>query len=203
MFNHFLKINHHTCLYRNLLAAEVFDAVTSPKVLSGLATLPLTKLEHQSLDGVQRKMFRLIVGWVGLPDEDWSETMSQMNRRMPFATATHKCKPWSCQVFKNNFRVATKIFHLRNSWAAATTQWNPTSGWQQTSSNEPKRRQGRPSKRWDDNFESFANHYFQVPWGLNGHSGKMHVYSLAALKDREDSDGQKKKKFRNPIFGHL
>ena len=136
---------------------KFFDAATSPKVLSGLATLPLTKLKHQSLDGVQRKMFRLIVGWVGLPDEDWSDTMSQMNRRMSFATATDKCKPWSCQVFKKHFRVATKIFHLRNSWPAATTQWNPTSEWQQTSSNEPKRRQGRPSKRWDDNFESFAN----------------------------------------------
>ena len=159
---------------------KFFDAATSPKVLSGLATLPLTKLEHQSLDGVQRKMFRLIVGWVGLPDEDWSDTMSQMNRRMSFATATDKCKPWSCQVFKKHSRVATKIFHLRNSWLAATTQWNPTSEWQQTSSNEPKRRQGRPSKRWDDNFESFANHYFQVPWGLNGRSWKMHVYSLAA-----------------------
>lgn len=162
------------------LRFKLFAAVISPAIWFGLATLLLDKSENFPVNKFQRKMFRLIVGWVGLPDEDWSDTMSQMNRRMSFATATDKCKPWSCQVFKKHSRVATKIFHLRNSWPAATTQWNPTSEWQQTSSNEPKRRQGRPSKRWDDNIESFANHYFQVPWGLNGRSWKMHVYSLAA-----------------------
>ena len=49
--------------------------------------------------------------------------------------------------------IATKIFNSRNSWAAATSEWNPTSEWQQNLSFEPKRRQGRPSKQWDDNLK--------------------------------------------------
>ena len=32
-----------------------------------------------------------------LTDENWSETMFRMNRKMPFAMAPHECKPWSCQ----------------------------------------------------------------------------------------------------------
>ena len=71
---------------------KLFDAVVSPAVLFGLTTLPLTSLDNigTSIAGqTTPKMFGLIVGWVRQPDEDWSETMSRMHRRLPFAMATY------------------------------------------------------------------------------------------------------------------
>ena len=90
--------------------------------------------------------------------------LSRMNKRIAFAMTIWECKPWSWQIFSKQFRVATKIFDQQNSWAAATSTWTPTNEWQQIFSTEPKRRQGRPSKRWDDNVEKFAMNYFRMSW---------------------------------------
>ena len=51
----------------------------------------------------QRKMFRLIVGWARHDGEDWSDTMSRMNRRIVFAMSIRECKPWFSQIFKKQF----------------------------------------------------------------------------------------------------
>ena len=133
--------------------------------LQNLTTLPLPKSDYHTVDKLQRKMLRLIVGWIRHDGEDWSDTMSRMNRRIAFAMTIWECKPWSWQIFSKQFRVATKIFDQQNSWAAATSTWTPTNEWQQNFSTEPKRRQGRPSKRWDDNVEKFAMNYFRMSWG--------------------------------------
>jgi hypothetical protein len=154
--------NKHIALKLRL---QLFDAVVSPTILFGLATLPLTKSDYHTVDKLQRKMLRLIVGWIRHDGEDWSDTMSRMNRRIAFAMTIWECKPWSWQIFSKQFRVATKIFDQQNSWAAATSTWTPTNEWQQNFSTEPKRRQGRPSKRWDDNLEKFAMNYFRMSWG--------------------------------------
>ena len=136
--------NKHIALKLRL---QLFDAVVSPTILFGLATLPLTKSDYHTVAKLQRKMFRLIVGWIRHDGEDWSDTMSRMNRRIVFAMTIWECKPWFWQIFSKQFRVATKIFDQQNSWAAATSTWTPTNEWQQNVSTEPKRRQGRPSTR--------------------------------------------------------
>ena len=64
---------------------------------------------------------------------------------------------------------------------AATSEWNPTSDWQQNFSHEPKRRKGRPSKRWDDNLQKIAIHYFRASWATAAQVGPElpfleHVY---------------------------
>ena len=153
--------NKHIALKLRL---QLFDAVVAPTILFGLATLPLTKSDYHTVDKLQRKMLRLIVGWIRHDGEDWSDTMSRMNRRIAFAMTIWECKPWSWQIFSKQFRVATKIFDQQSSWAAATSTWTPTNEWQQNFSTEPKRRQGRPSKRWDDNLEKFAMNYFRMSW---------------------------------------
>ena len=88
----------------------------------------------------------------------------RMNKRIAFAMTIWECKPWSWQIFSKQFRVATKIFDQQNSWTAATSTWTPTNEWQQHFSTEPKRRQGRPSKRRDDNVEKYAMNYFRMSW---------------------------------------
>ena len=47
-----------------VLRLKVFDAVMSPAMLFGPATLPLTKVCLQKLGVVQRRTLRCIVGWV-------------------------------------------------------------------------------------------------------------------------------------------
>ena len=146
------------------LRLRQFDAVVFPTILFGLATLPWTKSDYHTVDKLQRKMLRLIVGWIRHDGEDWFDTMSRMNRRIAFAMIICECKPWSWQIFSKQFRVATKIFDQQNSWTAATSTWTPTNEWQQHFSTEPKRRQGRPSKRRDDNVEKYAMNYFRMSW---------------------------------------
>lgn len=52
------------------------DAVVSPTVPFGLPTLPLTKLpltktEYETLNKLQHKILRLVVGWARHAGEDW------------------------------------------------------------------------------------------------------------------------------------
>ena len=59
-YKHIL-LNKHVSL---VLRLKLFDAVVSPAMLFGLATLPLTKGCLQKLGVVQRRMLRSIVGWI-------------------------------------------------------------------------------------------------------------------------------------------
>ena len=85
------------------LRFKLFAAVISPAIWFGLATLLLDKSENFPVNKFQRKMFRLIVGWARHDGEDWSDTMSRMNRRIVFAMSIRECKPWFSQIFKKQF----------------------------------------------------------------------------------------------------
>ena len=52
------------------LRLRLFDAICSPTILYGSAVLPLGLKQRQSLDILQRKMLRLMVGWRRLPGEE-------------------------------------------------------------------------------------------------------------------------------------
>ena len=55
------------------LRLKYFDAIISPTVLFGLASLPLTTF-HKRIDVVQRRMIRAIVGWVAVDKFEIGET---------------------------------------------------------------------------------------------------------------------------------
>jgi hypothetical protein len=63
------------------LKLKRFDSVVSPTAMFGLAILPLTKVQIDKLDVVQRRMLRSIVGWVRTHNEQWQDTMRRMNGR--------------------------------------------------------------------------------------------------------------------------
>ena len=66
-----ILLNKHVSL---VLRLKLFDAVVSPAMLFGLATLPLTKGCLQKLGVVQRRMLRSIVGWVRIHDDlNWRD----------------------------------------------------------------------------------------------------------------------------------
>ena len=62
------KLHQHRRWLINLevlarLRLHLFDAVCSPTILFGSAVLPLNLKQRQSLDILQNKMLRLMVGW--------------------------------------------------------------------------------------------------------------------------------------------
>ena len=76
------------------LRLRLFDAICSPTILFGSAVLPLGLKQRQSLDILQRKMLRLMVGWRRLPGEEWSTTMARMNVRVKKACDQYPIGSW-------------------------------------------------------------------------------------------------------------
>jgi len=79
-----------------------FEIVT-PAMIFNLHTLALTKVQLKSIDVLQRKMLRSIVGWVRLNGEDWCDTMRRMNHRLSVASELFPIPPWTEQLAKRKF----------------------------------------------------------------------------------------------------
>ena len=60
------------------LRLRLLDAVVTPSALYGLSTAPLTATALERLGVAQRKMLRLMVGYVKFTDDSWDD----MHRRM-------------------------------------------------------------------------------------------------------------------------
>ena len=81
-YKHIL-LNKHVSL---VLRLKLFEAMVSPAMPFGLATLPLTKGCLQKLGVVQTRMFRSIVVWVRIHDDlTWRDIMVQMNHKLAIA----------------------------------------------------------------------------------------------------------------------
>ena len=93
-----ILLNKHVSL---VLRLKLFDAVVSPAMLFGLATLPLTKGCLQKLGVVQRRMLRSIVGWVRIPDDlSWRDIMVQMNHKLAIAKILFPMEGWEDRLFR-------------------------------------------------------------------------------------------------------
>eukprot|EP00435_Cladocopium_sp_Y103_P027156 s884_g6.t1 len=97
-------LNKHVSLKLRL---NFFDHVVSPTAMFGIATLPLTKVQIQKLDVVQRRMLRSIVGWGRMTDESWQDTMRRMNSRLDFAVTLHPVRKWLERFFSASFTANT------------------------------------------------------------------------------------------------
>ena len=61
---------------------RLFDACVTPCVMYGIGACTCTAQHRAVLDRTQRRMLRLVVGWVRVPDEAWRDTMVRMNSRV-------------------------------------------------------------------------------------------------------------------------
>ena len=96
-------------------------------MIFSLHTLALTKVQVESIDVLQRKMLRSIVGWVRLNGEDWSDTMRRMNHRLSVAFELFPIPPWTEQLAKRQFLFAAKIAS-EQSWSSIAGHWTCTTG---------------------------------------------------------------------------
>ena len=91
-----------------------------------------------------------IVGWAPLVDNDWHALMQKMNKKLENAQQIYNVRPWTERLLVGKFRFAAKIASAVNSWASITSEWYPYQSWKMNYCVEPRRRIGRPAKRWDD-----------------------------------------------------
>ena len=128
---------------------------------SVLHTLALAKVQLESINVLQRKMLRSIVGWVRVNGEDWSETMRRMNHRLSVALELFPIPPWTEQLAKRQFQFAAKIAS-EQSWSSIAGHWICTTGWQANFDNMPSRKRGRPLVKWDDKLSHLTHQFFPL-----------------------------------------
>ena len=113
---------------------------------------------------MKSRVLRSIVGWAPLVDNDWHELMQKMSRKLKNAQQIFHVRSWIERLLVGRFRFAAKIASGINFWASITSEWYPYQRWQMNCCVEPRRRIGRPVKRWDDQMQSFAQEIFHSSW---------------------------------------
>ena len=122
-------------------------------------------LESTSTTRSGEKPYATFNCWMGtLVDNDWHELMQKMNRKLENAQQIFNVRSWIERLLVGRFRSAAKIASGMNSWASITSEWYPYQMWQMNYCVEPRRRIGRPAKRWDDQMQSFAKEIFHSSW---------------------------------------
>ena len=131
-----------------VLRLKLFDAVVSPAMLFGPATLPLTKGCLQKLGVVQTRMLRSIIGWVRSHDDlSWRDIMVQMNHKLVIAKTLFPMERWEDRLFRSKLRLAHRIAHSPERWPAKSVSWNPLTNRESNFVFKPHRKRGRPSTR--------------------------------------------------------
>lgn len=134
---------------------RLFATVVSPCVLFGLAACALTTVQVESIDTVQRRMLRLIVGWVRTGDEPWADTMRRMRDRVARAMSIFPIEAWSAQLARRKFKMAGRFMARGQDWPSIIVLWDPKS-----TNPMACRSRGRPQRRWDDDFHEFTSACF-------------------------------------------
>ena len=137
---------------------RLFQSCISPTVLFGLTSSPLTSLQMQELDVVQRRMLRIIVGWHRIADEDWESTMSRMKAKIITALMYFPLESWSQQLMRHQFKLGLHCMNNVHDWPSMIIRWHP-----EHTCNTAYRTRGRPCKRWDDNLSQFSHEKFHDP----------------------------------------
>ena len=128
-----------------------FQSVITPTILYGLPACALTAQEMESLDILQRKMLRRIVGWVHVEPEEWCETMRRMRTRVDAALRLYPMEAWSGELLRRQFRMVCRFSRRSDEWAMRVSRWSPSH-----TNVGAHRGRGRPTVRWDDRLNVFA-----------------------------------------------
>ena len=117
----------------------------------GLSACALTAQQVESLDILQRKMLRKIVGWSRGEGEEWCETMRHMRARVDSALHVYPVEEWSKQFWRRQFCMACRLSNRSDEWAMRASRRNPP-----VTLISARRLRGGPATRWDDRLNIFA-----------------------------------------------
>ena len=107
-----------------------------------------------SLDVIQRKMLRNMVGWTRYETEQWSDTMRRMREKVHSALQIFPIDNWTEQLMRRQFRMVCRFSQI-NEWAMRVSRWHPPSFYMSA-----HRNRGRPSHRWDNLLNDFVGTVF-------------------------------------------
>ena len=147
-------LNRHVSLAKRL---KFFDMCVSPAVLFALVSFPLTRGQVESLDILQRKMLRSIVGWRRIDGEPWDETMRRMRDRIESGHQLHKWQLWSHRFFRDQWRFAVHLLAKMSQWMIT---YNCSPCFDERGMYVPHRDVGRPRIKWDDHIKAFFHYSF-------------------------------------------
>ena len=146
------------CLFRHALVDKhvdiklrlrLLDAVVTPCALYGLTTAPLTKQDVEQLAVTQRKMIRLIVGYVKLPSDSWEDMYRRMRTRVDRALEKHQIRMWADTLQKNREQLSRQLSAgERCTLTCKIANWNPTAIRDEKLTSHPSRGRGRPLVAW-------------------------------------------------------
>ena len=110
-------------------------------------------------------MLRSIVGWVRVPEEDWSITMKRMSERVSRALIQWPSKPWSERIYLMQWNSACRVRLLpRTSWVVLSCKWEPHRIVDVSSSVVASRPRRRPFLKWDAKLAAFSMAIFRCSW---------------------------------------
>ena len=151
MFRHSLT-NKHVDIKLRL---RLFDAVVSPAVLYGLSTAPLTSAAVECLAIAQRKMLRLIVGYVKLDGDSWADMYRRLRQKL--ATAMDKCsvKEWPEELTKRKQKLWNELIsNSRSPLVTRVFQWSPMEIQDPKLPVRPFRARGHPWTTWQQHIDT-------------------------------------------------
>ena len=76
------------------LRLRLLDAIATPSALYGLSTTPLTTTALERLAVAQRKMLRLMVGYVKGHDDSWADMHRRLSAKISRALSKYPVKLW-------------------------------------------------------------------------------------------------------------
>ena len=147
-FNMFKSIfcNRHVDIRLRL---RFFDAVVTPSSLYGLSTAPLTAALFERLAVTQRKMLRLMVGYVKGPEDTWADMCKRLSQKIAAALAKFPGKPWNEELKARKQKMANKMdVGSAPALVLAVHSWDPASIYDAKLPFQPGRRKGRPPTSW-------------------------------------------------------
>ena len=130
------------------LRLKLFESVISPTLLYSLDTCPLTVLQNERLDVVQRVMLRRIIGWINYSGMTWEESGSVMERNMQKCLEIFPIPTWSEQLIHRKDKMRNECHELPY-WTKVVMMWSPVKC-SPYNNCRAYRRRGRPLRRWDD-----------------------------------------------------
>ena len=143
------------------LKLRLFSAIITPTVLYGMASAPLTNTLVHRINVTERRMIRLIIGWVRVDRSGWPGTMRRMRARIDRVLERFPLQRWTQQIFKRQWELSHRWANMDNEdWTTQAVLWDPTTTY--NSEHEPTRRQGRPLRKWDDKLNRFCLEEFGV-----------------------------------------
>ena len=128
---------------------KLFDTVVTPTAIYGLSTAPLSAADVEHLAAVQRKMLRLMVGFVKDEGDTWEDMYRRLMTRLEIAFARRPIRLWDGECRSRKLALQTR---LGNQVAGLFLQylhaWNPNSVVDPKLSIQLKRPRGRPRASW-------------------------------------------------------